>query len=192
MYLFLLDSINSIINLEKVYHGKYGFRINFIIGIILNALSTITLYLFYHPPSTGKRLEGQTKWQALKALDWTGLVLLNVGVILFLVPLSLGGSTFPWGHPGVIAPLVISVVFFITFAIWEAKLAKNPFFEHSLFKGQPCFFRLLSCTYKLKKRNRTKPEIQSFPCHVILPGRGISCCRVLGAGCSRYLEWQPD
>lgn len=146
MYLFLFESFNSIINLEKVYHGKYGFRINFIIGIVLNTLSTITLYLFYHPPTTGKRLEGQTKWQALKALDWTGLVLLNVGVILLLVPLSLGGSTFPWHHPGVIAPLVISVVLFITFAIWEAKLAKNPFFEHSLFKGQPCLFRLRLCT----------------------------------------------
>jgi Fungal trichothecene efflux pump (TRI12) len=120
---------------EKVYHGKYGFRINFMIGIVLNALSTITLYLFYHPPSTGKRMEGQTKWQALKALDWTGLFLLNVGVILFLVSLSLGGVTFPWNSPGVIAPLVISIVLFIVFAIWEAKLAKNPFFEKGLFKG---------------------------------------------------------
>ncbi|TLD36410.1 Neutral ceramidase B [Venturia nashicola] len=125
-----------------VYHGKYGFRINFIIGIILNVLSTVTLYFFYHPPSTGKRLEGRTKWQALKALDWTGLLLLNVGVVLFLVSLSLGGATFPWRHAGVIAPLTISIVFFIAFAIWEAKLAKDPFFEHSLFKGQGRKFSL--------------------------------------------------
>jgi hypothetical protein len=107
-----------------------------VIGIVLNTLSTITLYLWYHPPSTGKRLEGQTKWQALKALDWTGLFLLNAGVILFLVPLSLGGTTFPWNHAGVIAPLTISIVLFATFALWEAKLAKNPFFEHSLFRGE--------------------------------------------------------
>ena len=112
------------------------------IGIVLNALSTITLYFWYHPPSTGKRLEGQTKWQALKALDWTGLFLLNVGVILFLVSLSLGGATYPWGHPGVIAPLVISIVLFILFAIWEAKLAKNPFFEKGLFQGQSRLFSL--------------------------------------------------
>jgi hypothetical protein len=129
-------SVSFIINSNKVYHGKYGFRINFMIGIVLNALSTITLYFWYHPPSTGKRLDGQTKWQAFKALDWTGLFLLNVGVILFLVSLSLGGATFPWNHPGVIAPLVISIVMFVIFAIWEAKLAKNPFFEKGLFRGQ--------------------------------------------------------
>lgn len=128
-----------------MYHGKYGFRINFVIGIILNVLSTVTLYLFYHPPATGKRLEGQTKWQALKALDWTGLFLLNAGVILFLASLSLGGVTYPWSHPGFIVPFVISIVLFVVFAVWEAKLAKNPFFEKGLFRGEfysPCLIGL--------------------------------------------------
>lgn len=174
-----------------MYHGKYGFRINFIIGIVLNVLSTITLYFFYHPPSTGKRLEGRTKWQALKALDWTGLVLLNIGVILFLVPLSLGGSTYPWKHPAVISQLVIAGVFFIAFAIWEAKLAKNPFFEHSLFRGQG-LLTFVHHAHKLTKRNRPKSKVLSLPCHVIRPRRRISSGWVLGTGCPRGMEWRPD
>ena len=32
-----------------VYQGKYGFRINFILGIVLNAISVILAYIFYYP-----------------------------------------------------------------------------------------------------------------------------------------------
>jgi hypothetical protein len=33
------------------YHGKYGFRINFYIGLALNAICLALIYLWYHPVS---------------------------------------------------------------------------------------------------------------------------------------------
>lgn len=34
-----------------VYHGKYGFRINFIIGVVLNTVSIGAAWIWYHPVS---------------------------------------------------------------------------------------------------------------------------------------------
>ncbi|KAF2400662.1 MFS general substrate transporter [Trichodelitschia bisporula] len=123
-------------------HGKYGFRINFIVGLILNVLSIVTAYFWYFPPSAGLRLGNQTRRAAFIGLDWMGVFLLNTAVILLLVGIALGGETYPWSHAGVVAPLVLSAVLLVALWFWEAYYAKNPFMAHELFIGKTRTFTM--------------------------------------------------
>jgi hypothetical protein len=119
-----------------VFHGKYGFRINFIIGVVLNTVSIAAAWIWYHPPSHGAKLGNRTKMQAFRDLDWTGVGLMNTGIILILVAIGIGGTTVPWSSPGLIALIVISILSLVVFWLWEAKFAKNPFMARELFAGK--------------------------------------------------------
>jgi hypothetical protein len=90
----------------------------------------------------GRLNPGETKLGRLKQLDWFGLVLMAVGIVLTLMGLSFGGKQFPWGSAGVIAPLIIGIVSLVLMGWWEAKIAKNPFFAHELFRGKARTFTI--------------------------------------------------
>lgn len=62
----------------------------------------------YHPP-TYKQLhvEGKSKWQQVKELDFVGMFLFITGTVLFLIGLSWGGSAYPWKSAAVICTTVI-------------------------------------------------------------------------------------
>jgi hypothetical protein len=64
------------------------------------------------------------------------------GIVMTLVGLSYGGKQAPWGSASVIAPLILGVLSLIMMGIWEAKIAKNPFFAHELFRGKARTFTL--------------------------------------------------
>ncbi|GJJ12855.1 hypothetical protein Clacol_007100 [Clathrus columnatus] len=53
------------------------------------------------------------------ALDWIGIFLNFAAVTLLFVGLQTGGNTKPWSDGGVIAPLVLSILLFISFGFWE-------------------------------------------------------------------------
>lgn len=72
-----------------------GWRWIFYINIILNALSTICWYLFYHPPTFEMLHHGrETIRQVLKHFDYIGFVLFNGGFVLLILGLSWGGSLY--------------------------------------------------------------------------------------------------
>ncbi|KAE9992342.1 hypothetical protein EG327_009296 [Venturia inaequalis] len=122
------------------YHAL-GFRINFIIGAILNVLSIASIWMYYHPPA-GTRIIGKTQWERVQKLDWIGIILMATGIILFLMGITFGGDEFPWGSAGTIVPIVIGVLSLFALGIWEWKFAKEPFFAHELFIGQGRTFSL--------------------------------------------------
>jgi hypothetical protein len=80
--------------------------------------------------------------QALRDLDWMGVFLMNAGLVLFLVAIGLGGTTFPWKSAGFIAPFIVGVVLIAVFIFWEAKIASFPFLDHDLFKGKTRTFSM--------------------------------------------------
>lgn len=53
-----------------------------------------------------------------------------------LVGLQFGGNDFPWKSAQVIAPMVIGLILFILFVIWEWKGAKYPMVPGGMFEGQ--------------------------------------------------------
>jgi hypothetical protein len=46
------------------YHGRYGFRINFYIGLALNVVALVMTWIFYHPVSHYIRLFHQCFYKA--------------------------------------------------------------------------------------------------------------------------------
>jgi hypothetical protein len=71
-----------------------------------------------------------------------GVFLMNLGVILFLIAIGIGGVTVPWKSAGVIVPIIISFVSLFTFWVWEAKFAKQPFMARELFAGKTRTFTM--------------------------------------------------
>jgi len=126
-------------------YGKYGFRINFYIGLALNVVAFVLTYFWYHPPKRGKRLSHLTKRQALKHMDWIGVFLQTAGLVLFLVGITLGG-TYPWTHPKTLGTLISGIGTLVLYGLWEWKGAKTPFLAHELFRGKLrtfCLFQVV-------------------------------------------------
>ncbi|KKK25630.1 siderophore iron transporter mirA [Aspergillus rambellii] len=71
-------------------------------------------------------------------LDLPGAVLLLLGLSLFLVPLSLTGSgnSDAWHKGSFIAMLVLGVVFFIAFIVWDAWFATKPFIPYRMIRNR--------------------------------------------------------
>ncbi|KAF1988842.1 hypothetical protein K402DRAFT_327999 [Aulographum hederae CBS 113979] len=116
------------------YHSL-SFRINYIIGTVLNVLSLAASYFWYFPPA-GKSIPGKSRLRQTLSLDWTGLFLMASGIVLFLVGIGLGGVNFPWSSAGAIAPIVIGFLLILSFGFWEWKVAANPFMTHDLFTAK--------------------------------------------------------
>jgi hypothetical protein len=68
-------------------------------------------------------------------MDWSGVFLLNSGLLLLLVGISIGGE-HPWSSAIVLSPLVIGIVELLAFWIWEWKGSTNPFMARELFAKQ--------------------------------------------------------
>ncbi|QDS72450.1 hypothetical protein FKW77_009493 [Venturia effusa] len=132
----------AMIGNSMVKHYALSFRINFIIGILLNALTIAMIYFFYHPPR-GSLPSGITKLQALRDLDWTGMALYGIGMSLTLVGIAFGGTTFPWRSAGVIVTIVLGLLSFIALGLWEWKGARNLFFAHEMFRGRSSRFPIV-------------------------------------------------
>jgi hypothetical protein len=79
---------------------------------------------------------GKSQLQRVKELDWVGIILMAVGVVLFLMGVAFGGAEFSWKSSGTISPIVIGILSLVALGIWEWKIAANPFFAHELFIGQ--------------------------------------------------------
>lgn len=62
----------------------------------------------------------------IRRIDWYGLLASSIGIIFLLIPISGGGSYFPWDSPMVISMLVIGGCSMITFGFIEWKVASLP------------------------------------------------------------------
>ena len=72
----------------------------------------------------------------LKAIDWTGVILVTGGTLMFLLGLEYGGVSFPWSSATVLCLLVFGFVTFVLFLINEWKVAKYPMMPPRLFTNR--------------------------------------------------------
>lgn len=102
-----------------ILHTAAKWRWSYYLGIIMSVISLILYQLSYHPP-TYKQLhvQGKTKRQQMAELDYGGMFLFISGMVLFLIGLSWGGTTYNWGSPQVLCALVIGIATLVAFVLY--------------------------------------------------------------------------
>lgn len=73
-----------------ILNDKFNWRFSFTIQVPLSILSLITIVIFMKLPSGTKKYTGLSNYQKLKAIDWTGSIVL----MAFLFTFSYGGSWY--------------------------------------------------------------------------------------------------
>lgn len=73
----------------QTYPGQW--RNSFYFLIAINATSTLSWYLFYHPPTFSMLHRKKLAVELLKNFDWVGLILYSGSLIVFLFGLNWGG-----------------------------------------------------------------------------------------------------
>ncbi|KAJ6019441.1 hypothetical protein N7522_001508 [Penicillium canescens] len=96
-----------------------SWRWNYYINMITCGLSIILYVCCYYPPGWEIKHKGQSRLEGLKKFDYIGFVLYAGGLVLMLLGLSWGGSSYTWSSSHVIAVLVVGFVSLIAFVAYE-------------------------------------------------------------------------
>lgn len=105
---------------------------------IIFVISGVVIWLV---PHTKHDTNVKTK---LFQIDFIGFFTSSTAIIFLLIPISGGGSTFPWNGVFSITFLVIGGVFLIAFLLVEKYIAKLPMIPLHLFNIKPSLTFLLS------------------------------------------------
>ncbi|KAH7357333.1 major facilitator superfamily domain-containing protein [Pyrenochaeta sp. MPI-SDFR-AT-0127] len=75
------------------------------------------------------------RWQEkVKKIDWLGIAASVSGIVLLLIPISSGGSIWPWRSVYTIPMIIIGGLCLIAFALYEGYCAKLPIMPWRLFQ----------------------------------------------------------
>ncbi|KAH8795396.1 major facilitator superfamily transporter [Hyaloscypha finlandica] len=98
-----------------------GWRWEFGVQVPLIAFCVLGSYIVI-PRKLGLAagIEKQTLWEAMKAFDFKGSLLLTASITFLILGLNLGGNIFPWTHPFVLASLIIFSLAFPLFIYIES------------------------------------------------------------------------
>jgi hypothetical protein len=85
----------------------------------MSVISLLLYQFFYHPPTYSQlHVEGKTKLQQVKELDFIGMFLFTAGMVLFLIGLSWGGTTYPWASAHTLCTLIIGLATLVFLGIY--------------------------------------------------------------------------
>lgn len=94
-------------------------RWSYFMGDIFGFLSLVLYWFFYHPPTYEQlHVQGKTRWQMTKNLDFVGIFLYVSGCILFIIGLSWGGVQHPWSSAETLCTLLIGFALMVCFVIY--------------------------------------------------------------------------
>jgi MFS family permease len=104
-----------------VFTDKVSWRWCFYINLPLGGAAALALVVFFKPPRT----KGSLKEKFL-TLDYIGISLMTVGLVLFLLALTFGGEEFPWKSGAVISMFILGGIISGLFCVWNFKYSKSP------------------------------------------------------------------
>jgi len=120
-YLWVIppNGFGAIIATSFVYQTSVGWRGVFYVLIALNAAATACYYFFYFPPDFSMKHGAGTRRKFMKEFDYMGTFLATLGLLLFLMGLSWGGTQYPWKSAHVIACIIIGFLLLVGFFLYE-------------------------------------------------------------------------
>ncbi|KAK6461093.1 major facilitator superfamily domain-containing protein [Scheffersomyces coipomensis] len=114
-------------------------RWNFYLNLPTGGISLLILIFSYHPPKIRGRFIDN-----VKKIDYLGNILLILGLVLFLLGLTFGGSSFAWFSAPVLICLIFGVFFIVAFAFENFFVSKSPIFYKEFFQIPQILFSGLS------------------------------------------------
>ncbi|KAL4812506.1 fungal trichothecene efflux pump [Aspergillus spinulosporus] len=120
-----------------IQNTDQGWRWSYYIGLILAVVATVLYHFLYHPPKYAQlNVDGKTKWQMFRELDFVGIFLFVAGCVVFLIGLSWGGTIHPWVSAPTLCALLIGIATIVAFMLYEGFVCKErPFMPPRLFKN---------------------------------------------------------
>ncbi|KAI4638132.1 hypothetical protein J4E93_010441 [Alternaria ventricosa] len=116
-----------------------GWRYIFWIQVGLHGITSLGLFAFYWPKKrTDYPRMSFKEW--MWACDPIGSLLLVAAATLMLLALNWAGGAYPWSNPHVCANLVVGIVLFIAFCLYEWKGRSDGIVAHVFFSTGPNFW----------------------------------------------------
>jgi len=105
--------------------------------IAMNGLATLAFIFCYHPPTFHAKHGARSKIEFIKHFDYLGTFIIVLGLLLFLIGLSWGGTVYPWKSAHVIACMTVGALLTIGFFAYEALMPlKEPLLPMYLLKNR--------------------------------------------------------
>ncbi|EXJ94610.1 hypothetical protein A1O1_03006 [Capronia coronata CBS 617.96] len=148
---------------------RWGYGVFAIIVPIISIPLLATLY--YHqrkarkqyPVETGPSLGLKHHCLVIQQLDPIGLILFCAGMALILVPITLAStSTNTWKSGHIIAMIVVGVVCFVGFVLWEWKWAQWPVIPLTILKGRTGSFGIIAAILDYASWYTTSPYLYTY------------------------------
>jgi hypothetical protein len=137
MFLIPTAGFAPIISFSFVLRTSVGWRGVFYLLTALNVVTTLCWVFFYHPPNFQMKHGKGRMWQYIKDFDYLGAFFLILGMLLFLMGISWGGTVHPWKSASVICTIVIGFVLLVVFVLYEVYMPlKEPLVPMALFKNR--------------------------------------------------------
>jgi MFS family permease len=116
--------------------AERGWRWCFLINIPVCAIAIVVMWLWLDVGG-GIKANDANLWNELKKMDMWGTGMLTGSVILLLVALSMGGASYAWSHPAIVIPLVLGLIGFTSFAIFQrSKYCAHPIMPPHVFSNR--------------------------------------------------------
>ncbi|KAF9106238.1 hypothetical protein BGX27_009263 [Mortierella sp. AM989] len=117
--------------LGGVFTDKASWRWAFYINLPIGAITIVTAIKVLHLPHTRGSFS-----EKIRRVDFLGAISLVCGLVLLLLPLNWGGSTYEWNSPIVIGLFCASAIVLFIFCMIEWKQAAEPIIPFHLFKSR--------------------------------------------------------